>query len=182
MTKLFFRPDLSASLKEKILILDTNILIEASKAPNLKELLIKIKDAGCFMISTTMVRSELLRGAQNMRERQELDKIISVIGISLVQGIDKTMFQDIGAKFQLLIHKLAPKASIADEELLFLATLVMGKPQREAKLLTINHKDVPQELYECQDIIIIQDHAGIRPAGIYSLKRKEFSERMLAVK
>ena len=178
MSKLFYLQNIPEQLKDRAFILDTNIFIETAKMPELQELLIKIKEAGCLLLSTSSVRSEFLRGVKDLTTRQNLEKLFVVLGVQFVQGVDKMSFSDMGARFQLLIHKTAPKASIADEELLFLATMSIGK--RKISLATINYKDVPHEFYDCNDVITIQDDNGIRTIGIYTVDEQAFARQISA--
>lgn len=188
MPNLFYNPNLPEKLKSSGLVIDTNVLVQAAMSPELQELLISIRKAGCFVFTTSNVRSEFLRGAASLENRNNLERLFGELGVPLIQGIDSNMFSKEAARFQLLLHKLVPKASIPDEELLFIAAKYKVSKNDETvkfgvKLLSGNHKDVPPALYECEDVISIYGKGDggkgeVRSLAIYSIKTSRFNEKM----
>lgn len=175
-------PDLAEKMNTSALILDTCVLVLASKIQELKEFLHEMRLKNCVLIATSSVHVELLRGARNLQQSSDLEMLFGSLGIVTIENVDAALVTLEGRRFMLMVNKSTAKNPVyVDMQLLQLATC-LRVPGRTVKLMTANFKDVPNELFNCEELISTQNSDGLQTVGIYSVKQKYFAKRFTEIK
>ncbi len=177
-----YTPDLTEQLRPCATILDTCVLVLASKIEELQNLLQEIRSRNGILLTTSSVHVELLRGARSLQESKDLDMLFKSLEITTIENADAPLRTSDGHKFMIMINKSTAKNPIyVDIQLLQLAAC-LRMPKHKVKLMTANFKDVPAELYQCEHLISTSSDNGLQTIGIYSIKQKYFEKRFSEIK
>lgn len=154
-------------LRDKTLLLDTNVLMDAYRLPSeFYELLQELVSLGCDVITTKTIVIEFLGSTTN---EDDLSKKVAflemLLGKHLQHGylpIDRD-FPD--ATDFLAFSRAANKFQPADFELY----LTLKKYRQHLLLVTRNHKDFPTKLVNRVSFITLLGKTEIHTYGVYSL-------------
>ena len=166
-------------LRDKYLLLDTNILIDCSKYPIFfKDFLLNLTTHNIALVIDQTVRFEFLRNADSPKQKKVLDdflkSLLSVDDIGLL--IDGTTVSDAIYLANIYAWKNLNKIDLAD---CFLASAMKKFNESAVRprmfLATQNHKDYPDFIFKRIGIETI-DVAGnsIINIGFYEFNKDSF--------
>ena len=167
--KLVCTPNLFNDIRNSILIIDTCILIDASKYEELDAILRDIQQEDCSFISVPAVQDEFVCNANSTDEHDWMLKFIKSFNIGFFD-INKSgdrianEYRDFNI---LLSHCKNIRPSYADRQLLAIPYLYSNLPNN-IYLVTSNHKDVPKNLFD-RIHFISYDTGEFFNIGIYKL-------------
>lgn len=162
MIKIIPQLNLISVLKNKHLLLDTNVFIDTLLNPHpFLDFLNDLKKQQVTLSTIDMVKMEFLKGAPDEQKYDEKMKLIESI-------IDNTIpvTPDIHENVYTLIKKYkidGKSSSIAD---LYLGAYLM-KYRKNLFLLSRNTTDFPQNVFNVTSIINVTYFKGIHSYGIY---------------
>ena len=162
MTKIIPQANLIPVIKNKHLLLDTNVFIDTLLNPHpFLDFLNDLKKQQVTLSTIDMVKMEFLKGAINEQKYNEKVSLIESIidnTISITPDIHKNVYTLI-KKYNLE----GKSSSITD---LYLGAYLM-KYGKKLFLLTRNTADFPQNVFDVVSIINVTYFKGIHSYGIY---------------
>lgn len=177
--KLQHTSTLVADLNGKHLLLDTTVLINASKSDEFLALISDLSIAGCGLITIPSVVYEFTRNANSIagyNERQEFIKGLNVTVLNRVEEIIEKdqVFRIAYAKAFSTKHDKGP--SYTDALLCSVAYKYRGN---DVLMMTANHKDIPASMFDRIELITIDVNGELRTEAIYRLSPTKLN-KMLA--
>lgn len=170
---ILYDPALLQNMADSCLVIDTCVLIDASKNSELLKLLQELKKCGCELKTVSAAWVEFLRSARTSSERAGYRDFLLGLGLKCFRSAEQDqIFYPDGALFQLVLRQCKVKGpSYVDLLLLFMATQCAN-----AKLVTSNHKDVPSEIFDVENIITTNRSGEFRTTGIYSFNSDHYKD------
>ncbi|KKP80882.1 MAG: hypothetical protein UR81_C0013G0008 [Candidatus Levybacteria bacterium GW2011_GWB1_35_5] len=162
---LIIPPDLISSLKNKHLLLDTNIFIDASKHPeDFTDFFNILKESDITVVTIDCVRIEFLRGAPNENKYKEkedyfdnITKIILPTNVEIIQN-----------SYELVKKYKEQGGTVAIADLYLGANLM--KYKSNIYLLSKNTTELPSTIFDLKYIINYPLNKGIFTYGVYKIK------------
>lgn len=153
--------DLPSKLSStNFLFLDTNTLVTAVNYEEYGQILNKIKDAGCALLTIPSVAFEFTRGSDNIDIYNSRADFLN--SIATVFNIEKDL--ENAKELIVALQKIASDASYTD----FLLGICSGKYQ--CGVLTENHKHFPLSVFDRKFLITIDtDKENVRTHAVYFL-------------
>jgi len=163
---IFYQPDFISSIKDKYILLDSNIFIDSiSKPTDYGNFFNEMKRSNVTLVTIDFVKYELLKGAANREKYDERLKLINSI-------VDTCL--PITKKTHQLVDELINEYKIEGTALsvvdLFLGALLYQYGQN-LYLLTRDTTDFIQRIFDLAHIINVPNSKGINTYGVY--KKKE---------
>lgn len=159
-------PDLLPLLKEKHILLDTNILIDSLIKPTVFTNFIKeLKDNGTIITSIDPVAYEFLQGAATPEKFKEKQELLNGI-IDAYLPITKPTFENI----YTLIELFGIEGKGTDMTDLILGGVLMQYPER-LFLFTKNTTDFPMNIYTFKSVFNFPHNKSIQTYGVYTYKK-----------
>jgi len=158
--------DLLSLLKDKKILLDTNIFIDALIKPTVfKEFFKELKANNVTITTITPVVIEFLRGLPNEKtysERKELvDKVVDSY-LPITEDIFDSVFE------LLKLYGLDGKGTEMTD--LLLGAILMKHPEKLI-LITKNTTDFPMNIFTFVAVMNLPYHRSIQTYGIYTYKK-----------
>ena len=170
-------PNLFNTLKNSNLLIDTCTIIDASKCDEVDNFLSKLSGQGCTFLSLPSVKEEFTRSANNLEDYNKLSDYIDSLQIIFLDSIERNRMNEDGAIFNIALNRCKKiNPSYVDRALL--ATPYFYRDSSEdIYLITSNHKDIPEELYDRIEFIS-HDIGGFHNIGIYKFNFQNFEQMM----
>jgi predicted nucleic acid-binding protein len=162
---LIIPPDLISSLKNKYLLLDTNIFIDASKHPaDFSDFFNVLKSEDLTLVTIDCVKIEFLRGAPNDEKYKEKEEFFDDI-TKFVLPVDKEVIDN---TYKLVKRYKEAGGTIHFTDLFLGATLMRYKSN--IYLFSRNINELPASIFDLEFIINYPINKGIFTYGIYKIK------------
>lgn len=174
--KLLRSPNLTHNLNGVHLLLDTTSIINASKSNEFLALLTKLSHGGCDLVTIPSVVYEFSRGARTMAEYNEYLQFIAALKLTVLNSIeasfDAQMRVFLVAYHKAFSGKSDKKAPSYTDSLL----CMMAYKYRTSGMLlmTANHRDIPESMFERTELITIDVKGELRNEAIYRLTESRF--------
>lgn len=154
-------------------ILDTCVLIDAYKSPDVEAIIGKMDKSGYQLKTLPQVSVEFLRGARDPRERKKLREFLLLHNIKHLSDQQDKLFSQDGALFQIALRRCkVNNPSYVDLLLLFVSSL-----EDEIYLMTSNFKDMPIEFFDLESIFTSsRDGKEFTNIGIYKFNKSHFDD------
>jgi len=163
--KIVIPQDLFSAIKNKHLLLDTNVFIDTSVHFNdFFNFISKLKGQNITLVTIDLVKIEFLKGAptiQKYKEKNELIEKIIDYTIPITSDINNNVFESI-KKYELYGKALS-------ETDLFLGACLM-KYKKDLFLLTRDTTDFPLNIFELVSVVNMIYTKGIHSYGVYKAK------------
>lgn len=168
MTAIPCDPKLLLSLKNKYLLLDTNVFIDALIKPSVyRDFFNDLKKSDVTLVTIDLVKYEFLKGAANNEKYKEKEKFLNAIVEAVLPMTPKT--------FELVYSLI--KSYGEDGKAPQMTDLVLGAFLMQFKknifLMTKDTTDFIQSIFDLPHIINVPHHKGIHTYGIYQYSQKE---------
>ncbi len=176
-TKIVITEKALDTLKDKWLLLDTNILIDAFKSTHDFEDFFTSLKKNCHVVTTTAVAIELLRGAKNLKEMRKLKDYVEEVceGVLPYNDIrDQSTQSLIEPELILAYGKNGKDVSYTD----YLLAKILKKYNKSAFLLSHNHKDFPTNVFTRDDVVIFHKELEVKAYGIYSFSLEKYEKQL----
>lgn len=164
MMKIIIPPDFISAIKNKHLLLDTNVFIDCLLNPlPFADFFNKLKNEKVILITIDLVKIEFLKGAPDIQKYKEKSELIENI-------IDDTIpiTPDINNNVYELIKKYGLDGKALSETDLFLGAVLM-KFRKNIYLLTKNTTDFHLRIFELRSIINTIYSKGVHSFGLYQI-------------
>ena len=165
------------SIKGTFLLLDTNILIDASKDPDaFDELFTLLKQHDIQGVHDSIAKLEFLRGARNNKELESYEVFLDgLLGTDrFVMPTNKDlhhMLFDDALRIARVSSRVDNKKMSVPDCLLAAQVSVYERSSGKLLLATNNHKDFPPFLFEPIYVhLVFLKNGTIRPVGFYRCK------------
>lgn len=155
------------SVKDCGLLLDTSVLIDASKSNDFFDLLMKFSKNGSKLIITPSVKYEFTRTAKEKSELKKELELLSALGVAIFDISEYETSED-AQEFLFEYSKSAGKASYTDSQLCLCMKIFQGISP--LKLISSNYRDIPLSLFVRESIIAFEEQNEVRTEAIYSIK------------
>ncbi len=175
-------------LREKFLLLDTNVLIYFLKYPPFMAALIKrLEEAGVNLVLDDLVKFEFLRGANSPNEEATLKDFLQKLFRISMEEVEKSQFV-ITAETIKLATEIANiySSRLKNTRIELVDCFIAGQMKKynatkaNLYLATVNHKDFPKLLFDRVGIETIDTDEDIINIGFYMFNRERFAnERIL---
>ena len=167
--KLVCTPNFFKDIHDSDFVIDTCVLIDASKYEEVDAILRKIQQENCTFLSVPAMRDEFVCQADNLEEYEWMQKIIESFNIGFfdINRASSTMTSNYKDFNILLSHCKGIKPSYVDRQLLAIPYLYSNL-HNKIYLATSNHKDVPKNLFN-RVHFISYDTGEFLNIGIYEL-------------
>lgn len=173
---LIHTPDLLKGLSNTTLIVDTCTLVNASKTPEISELLGFLQNSGCALASVPPVRTEFLRVADTKSEYKDLEKFLNLLNITFIGGIEKQLSTPFAAAFMIALRRSNVKNPSYVDLLLLFTVALYHKASEPTRLITSNHKDIPLNFFDRTDLIVYDNGKDLQIEGIYTFNAHKFNK------
>ena len=167
-------PNLQDILSDAILVVDTCVLIDASKNREVSLLLSGLEKAGCVFETPPAVLNEFTCNAKDRTEYKEMRQFFESLNIGLIHRIEDHFLDDAGPTFDMVIRRCkVNRPSYVDRLVLFVPYWYKAQ---KMLVITSNHKDVPHEFYDLVGHISYESKNEFRNIGVYSFNREKFDK------
>lgn len=179
--KLLFTSSLPTDLNNKYLLVDTTTLINASRSEDFLELLVNIVEAGCSLVTIPSVVYEFTRGAQTLDQYNNQLEFIKTLGITVLTRTEESLDANTRV-FILAYNKLTSKpnqkgASYTDSLLCAMAYKYVSRGTG-LLLMTSNHNDIPNALFDREELITFDVNGDLRTEAIYKLSNTKLTRQL----
>lgn len=178
--ELVFTPNLKELLAESHLLIDTCTVIDASKCSEVYSFLKEVKKRGCTLLSVKAVRDEYLCSASSLEEYKELLMVYSALNMAELPQIDQLLVESEGAYFNMALSRCKGIHPSHVDRMLLFAAYFYGKAPNNVYLMTSNHKDVPEELFDCVGFIS-HNIGGFHNIGVYEVNKSNIKKKMTGI-
>ncbi|HET7099281.1 MAG TPA: hypothetical protein VFI61_03555 [Patescibacteria group bacterium] len=153
------------SIKDKYLLLDTNLFRDAAVRPSVfNEFFNRLKSSGVSLITIDLVKYELLKGSSDLEKYKAKEKLINDVVDSIIP-----MIPQIYSNVHGLIKEYGIEGTAVNITDLFLGAMLMQyKPN--IFLITRDTTDFIQRIFDLSSIINVPHAKGIFTYGIYQYK------------
>lgn len=156
---------LISSLKNKHILLDTNIFIDATKHPNdFTDFFNTLKDEDIIVATIDCVKIEFLRGAPNEEKYKEKEAYFN----NITKFILPTDLEVIANSYELIKKYKEQGGTVAIADLYLGANLM--KYKSNLYLLSKNTTELPVTIFDLEFIINYPLNKGIFTYGVYKIK------------
>lgn len=163
-------------------MLDTTVLIDASINDAFAEYLVQLTITECSLYTIPSAQYEFTRMAKDAAARVKYDNLIRELKIAIIGGLE-TKINDEAVKEFLLIYNNCinqqrgqKKAPSYTDSLLCLSLFLKSEKTEKLMLMSANHKDMPIEFFNREDVITIACGNNISNECIYSFNRKNYQQ------
>lgn len=171
-------PNLKETLKNSNLLLDTCTIIEMLKNEEVRKIICHLSENNCNLVSISPVKDELTYGANSVSEYNDVSEFISSQQILLLDEIRSVYPEREVETIRIALSRCKKiNPSYVDRILLSIPYHYRQNPEK-IYLITLNHKDVPTELYKCIGMISYYVNRNFRNIGIYEFNNEEFNKMM----
>ena len=167
-------------LRNKHVLLDTNILIDSSKFPDeFGSFFDLLNEKSVISVIDQTIKFEFLRGAQNNAEYKKLEDFLDLLfGQNRLELEPNRATFDVARKIASLSYRTGNKSIKLGDSLI---AAQVEKYSRNGSgnlfLATQNHKDFPPFLFNCVYVHLITLKDGsIKPVGIYEFNTYNFKK------
>ena len=162
-------------------MLDTTVLIDASTNDQFAQYLVQLVNNFEFLLYTIpSAQYEFTRMAKSAKARTQYDNLISELKIAIIGGLE-TKINDEAVKEFLLIYNNCinqqrgqKKAPSYTDSLLCLSLFLRSEKTEKLMLMSANHKDMPIEFFNREDVITIACGNNISNECIYSFNQEKY--------
>ena len=167
-------PNLGSLLSSANLLLDTCVVIEASKYIEIDEYLNRLSADGCSFLTIPSVKEEFISNTKNDKEFEELSKYFDSLQITFLPNTEKRLMDKKEGDFYIALNRCNRRINPSHVDRMLLAIpYLYRRSSEDIYLMTLNHKDVPRELYE-RIGFISYDVGEFRNIGVYRFKVDKF--------
>lgn len=164
--KIIYPPELKPFLKDKHLLLDTNIFRDfSSKSTSYTNFFNDLKKDNVTFATIDLVRYELLKGSSDNLKYEARDNLINDIVDVIIPVIPKTC--DLVYE---LIKEYGVEGSAVGITDLYLGSMLMHYKENIC-LMTRDTSDFIERIFSLQFVINVQHQKGIYTYGIYQYKK-----------
>lgn len=179
--KLQHTPTLVADLSGKYLLLDSTVLINASKSDNFLDLISAISEK-CSLITIPSVVYEFTRNSNSIEGYNERQDFIKGLGIDVYSRVEEVLekeqvFKIAYAKAFAVRKEKGPSYTDA-----LLCTLAYKFRNNGMLLMTANHRDIPQNMFDRTELITIDIGGDLRTEAIYQLSPDKLNQIITTIK
>lgn len=169
------------NLKNVDILLDTCVIIDASKNDDVDTKLRLMLEDGCTFFSLPSVREEFVYVSRNMQEYGNSLAYFRSLDILTLDSTEKRLVSDDNAIFNMVLcHCKNIHPSYVDRMLLMTPHLYRDSSE-DILLMTSNHKDVPLEIFDRIGFISYDDKE-FHNIGIYKFNADSFDRMVATVK
>jgi predicted nucleic acid-binding protein len=155
-------PDFSIKIKNRILLLDTSVFIDASINPSkFEEFFEVLRQNGCQLVSADLVTAEFVKGKVSLVEINKKEKIVKDIIESYFPITEETTQNFL--KLLKLYKEDGNSISITD---LTLGSILMQNS--DIFLITKNTNDFPTNIFGLETFFNLFHRKAIQSYGVYS--------------
>lgn len=167
--KLQYTSTLVSDLSCKYLLLDTTVLINASKSDEFLGLLSELYVSGCSLITIPSVIYEFSRNANTITGFNERQEFVKALNITVLKRTEDTFDKD--QVFKIAYAKaFSARGDKGPSYTDALLCSVAYKFRSHAMLvMTANHRDMPISIFDRVELITIDVGGELRNEAIYSL-------------
>lgn len=162
MTHFICPPNFIPTVKNKFLLLDTNVLRDAASKPSVfRNLFNELKSSGVTLVTLDFVKFELLKGSMNESKYQEkelfIDDIIDAILVPLPETFQRS--------YDLIQMYKSDGVGLHITDLFLGATLMQYR--EGIYLMTRDTSDFLQSVFDLPFVLNLPHNKGIFAYGIY---------------
>lgn len=181
--KLQYTPSLADDLNGGYLLLDSTAFINASKSDEFLELLSKLVQRGCMLTAIPSVIYEFTRGSRSLDEFNKYLEFIDALGVTVFHRVEETISDEMRvfllAYNRAFSNRNSQKAPSYTDSLLC-ATAYKFRTSK-LKIMTANHKDIPESLFDRTELITIDIQGELRTEALYEFSESKFSRMLSAL-
>jgi hypothetical protein len=159
-------------------LLDSTTFINASKSDEFLSLLTDIVSAGCIFTTIPSVVYEFSRGSRTVDEYNRYLQFINGFGTTVFKRIEESIDDEMRV-FLVAYNKAfanrkdKKKPSYTDS--LLCATAYKFRNSK-LRLVTANHKDIPESIFDRTELITIDVNGELRNEAIYNFSPVKFGQ------
>lgn len=167
--KLQHTSTLAADLSGKHVLLDTTVLINASKSDEFLALLSDLSSSGCGLVTIPSVVYEFTRNANSITGYNERQEFIKTLNITVLPRVEEMVEKE--PVFRIAYAKaFSAKGDRGPSYTDALLCSVAYKYRANGMLvMTANHKDIPLSMFDRVELITIDISGDLRTEAIYKL-------------
>ena len=174
--KLQHTSTLVADLSGKHLLLDTTVLINASKSDEFLALLSELSSSGCSLVTIPSVVYEFTRNANTIAGYNERQDFIKGLNITVLNRIEEIIEKD--QVFRIAYAKaFSAKGdrgpSYTDA---LLCSVAYKYRNNDMLIMTANHKDIPPSMFDRIELVTIDIGGDLRTEAIYRLSATKLNK------
>lgn len=174
--KLLYTPTLAADLSSSYLILDTTVLIHASKSDEFLTLLTELVSAGCTLTTLPSVVYEFTRGSRTVEGYDRQAQFIDGLSITTFNRVEETIDPQMRI-FLIAYNKVCAQRSKEKTPSYTDSLLCACAYKYRANnllIMTANHKDIPAAIFDRKELITIDMNGELHNEAIYSFSEEKF--------
>lgn len=167
--KLQHTSTLATDLSAKHLLLDTTVLINASKSDDFLALMSDLSSVGCGLVTIPSVVYEFTRNANTISGYNERQEFIKTLNITVLPRVEEMVEKD--PVFRIAYARaFSAKGDRGPSYTDALLCSVAYKYRANGILvMTANHKDIPLSMFDRVELITIDIGGDLRTEAIYKL-------------
>lgn len=178
--KVAYNHELLGGLGENpIILLDTCVLVDASKSEGFLHFLIDGLSEKAAFATIQSVQYEFMRGAKDLRQWSKHEEFISNLNIEMLPNAENMTRREKAKTFLAIYNKclLGDKAKNEKgpsytDSLICLASYMYNNSN--IWLMTANYKDVPLRIFDRKYVISIDMDKEVRTESLYKFNEEKF--------
>lgn len=172
---LIHTPNLLDQIRGQNLIIDTCVIIDASKDAEFANFIRSLANDNCTFVSIQPVKDEFLSIADSSDEYKKLEKYLETLKIAFLSPNIENTYDEQGKDFSIALRRSkVNKPSYVDRLLLSIPYLYRKSPEKMF-VITSNHRDVPYEFYDRVGFVTWDKGKEFTEIGLYEFNEEKFN-------
>lgn len=163
------------------ILLDTCVVIDASKNDDVDDKLRAMLKDGCTFFSLPSVREEFVFASRNMEEYNNSLNYFKSLEILPLDRTEKKLVSDDNAIFNMVLRHCRDIHPSYVDRMLLMTPYLYRESSENILLMTSNHKDVPLEIFDRIGFISYDDKE-FHNIGVYRFNADSFDQMVKNVK
>jgi predicted nucleic acid-binding protein len=174
--KLQHTSTLAADLSGKHILLDTTVLINASKSDEFLALLSELSSAGCGLVTIAPVVYEFTRNANSITGYNERQEFIKTLNIAVLPRVEEMVEKEPVFRIAYAAAFSAKGDRGPSYTDALLCSVAYKYRANGMLIMTANHKDIPLSMFDRTELISIDISGDLRTEAIYRLSATKLNK------
>ncbi|HEU5005184.1 MAG TPA: hypothetical protein VFT49_03820 [Candidatus Saccharimonadales bacterium] len=173
--KLQYTATLPTDLSTRYILVDSTALIHAAYSDEFLKLLTDIVGAGCTLFTIPSVVYEYSRSADTPAKLKQRLEFIKELKIAVLNRVEEEIEKHsiFLVAYNRTFNKRNPGPSYTDS---LLCAMAYRFKHMQPLILSANHKDIPQSIFDRTELITIDISGGLQNEALYEFSESKFSK------